>query len=218
MSTARKYNANARSMSPESRRAAYGKINIVWLQMRPDLKFEDKDTIRDERLAWITSLLSLARPLGSTTELTDGQIGLVLDEMQKMTGVNTNPTAFRREKAQVEREHENVVNIADYRRLHEPEATNAEITHLSGEAQVFTINKLVGAIGWSEEHFREFLFRKFRRRSPRMLTFKDCNSLTMILLTIAADKELRAQGHAKISRAMTAKYIPVLKKKLQIDR
>ncbi len=36
------------------------------------------------------------------------------------------------------------------------------------------------------------------------------NSLTMILLNIAADKELRATGKTKITRKMTADYIPAL--------
>lgn len=215
MSTARKLNVNSRSMSPQSRNSAIGAIQICWKQMRPDLH-GDKDAMREERLTWISNFLQLRRPLESVKDLSDGQMLLVLDEMKNMTGAKTNPSPL--EKGAIEREHRNVVNIADYRKVADGEATDAEITHLSGEAQIFTINKLVGAIGWSEEGFRDFLFKKFRRRSPRMLSFKDCNSLTMILLNIAADKELRAQGHAKISRAMTAKYIPILKKKLQIDQ
>ena len=215
MSTARKLNVNSRSMSPQSRNSAIAAIQICWKQMRPDLH-GDKYVLREERLTWISNFLQLRRPLESVKNLSDGQMLLVLDEMKNMTGAKSTPSP--REKGAIEREHRNVVNIADYRKAADSEATDAEITHLSGEAQIFTINKLVGSIGWSDGHFREFLFKKFRRRSPRMLTFKDCNSLMMILLNIAADKELRAQGKTKISRAMTAKYIPILKKKLQIDQ
>lgn len=211
MPTARKYASNTRSMSPESRRSAYAAININWLQMRPDLRFEDTETIRAERLAWMASFLGITKPLASTTELSDKQLGLILEEMRRMTG--TTPKA----KQPIARTG-NVVQLSDFKKPTPVESSGAEIEHLAGEAQIFTINKLVGAIGWTEEGFRDFLFQKFRRRSPRMLTFKKANSLTMILLNIAADKALRAQGKTKITRKMTAEYIPVLKRKLEIDR
>lgn len=213
MSTARKYTAIQRSMSPESRRSAYAAININWLQMRPDLRFESKEFIRDERLAWMTNFLQLRSPLASTVELSDKQLGLILEERRRMTG--TRPKA---EQPAARPSDTNVVQLADYKKPATDESTGADIAHLAGEAQIYTINKIVGFIGWSEEGFRDFLFKKFRRRSPRMLNFKDANSLTMILLTIAADKELRAHGKRKITRQMTAEYIPVLKRKLEIDR
>ena len=215
MSAARKRSVNQRPMSPQSRNAAIAAIQICWKQMRPDLH-GDKDALREERLIWIASFLQLRRPLASIKDLTDRQMGIVLEEMRRMTGTTPKPKIV----SDIARPplDGNVVNIADYRQPSPSEATEADVTHLSGEAQIFTINKLVGAIGWSDEHFRDFLFSKFRCRSPRMLTFNQCTSLTMILLTIAADKELRAQGHAKISRAMTAKYIPILKRKLSIDQ
>ncbi len=202
--------------SPEARNGAFAAINIKWLQMRPDLRFEDRNTVRDERLAWVAAFLGLPK-LASLTDLTSDQIGIVLDEMNRLSGGR--PTNYAAKPVQRDvKPSAKVVNIADYRQPNQPEAADAQITHLSGEAQIFTINKLVAAIGWSDEHFREFLFSKFRRRSPRMLTFKQCNSLTMILLNIAADKDLRAQGKTKISRAMTAKYIPILKRKLDINQ
>lgn len=217
MSTARKYRSNQRSMSRQSRNSAYAAINILWNQMRPDLRFEAKDVVREERLAWIASFLRLKK-LDSTTKLSDGQIGKVLDEMKRLTGQVSKPqeintkSQFSTNLRLVENPNVNVSTIY----LHSE--NSAEIIHLASEEQIFTINKLVGTIGWTEEGFREFLFQKFQRRSPRMLTFKNANSLMMILLNIAADKELRAQGKTKISRKMTAEYIPILKKKLQIDR
>ncbi len=211
MTTARKYTSNSRPMSRESRNNAIAAIQICWKQMRPDLH-GDKDALREERLVWIASFLQLRRPLGSITDLSDKQMGIVLEEMRRMTGTQPKP------KQSAAPREGNIVNIADYRHEQTGETTDAEVTHLAGEAQIYTINKLVGSIGWSEEGFRDFLFQKFRRRSPRMLKFKEANALTMILLNIAADKELRAQGKTKISRKMTAEHIPLLKRKLQIDR
>lgn len=203
MTAARKNSFNQRSMSVQSRNSAYAAINILWLQMRHDLRFESKDVIRDERMTWIAGFLGLKK-LDSTKDLSDRQIGFVLEEMRRLTG-----QASKQQKAPQNSEiSNNPINSAK----------PADVIHLASEEQVFTINKLVGAIGWSEEGFRDFLFRKFRRRSPQMLTFKNATALTMILLNIAADKELRAQGKTKISRKMTAVYIPVLKRKLGIDR
>ena len=61
MTTARKRNFNGRSMSRQSRYKAYAAINILWGKMRPDLKFEDKDIVRDERLFWIAAFLNLKK-------------------------------------------------------------------------------------------------------------------------------------------------------------
>ncbi len=193
-------------MPRQSRNNAYAAIQISWLAMRPDLRFELKEVIRDERLCWITSFLGLRRPLGSITELSDKQLGFVIEEMKRLSG-----QAVSTKKAE---------STTEFKKLYNSNFSNnvADVVHLAGEAQLFTINKLVGAIGWTEEGFRDFLFQKFRRRSPRMLTFKQANSLTMILLNIAADKHLRAQGKTKITRKMTAEYIPTLKRKLEIDR
>lgn len=209
MATAKKYTPNTASMSRQSRNNAYAAININWQQMRPDLRFEPADVIRDERLAWIANFLGLKK-LDSTTELSDKQIGLLLDEMRRMTGRAPKQTAAPLTDT-------NVVQFPNQQRR-TTELGDAEVVHLAGEAQIFTINKIVGFIGWSEEHFREFLFNRFRRRSPRLLKFKECNSLMMILINIAADKDLRALGKAKISRAMTAAHIPEIKRKLEIDR
>lgn len=201
MSTARKYTFNDALNAHEWRKKAYAAINIIWLQMRPDLKFEDKGTIREERLAWIASLLNLKK-LGSTTLLSDGQIGLVLDEMREMTGTKPAPVAAAPSSG-------NVVSIAQFKRQH----------YASGE-QKYTLDKIIKHIGWTNEQTENFL--KKRKFAPEFekLSFKTANALTMILLNIAADKDLRrilGKGE-KISRKMTADYIPTLKKKLEIDR
>lgn len=210
MSIARKYNANQRSMSAQSRNLAIAAIQICWKQMRSDLS--DKDELRAERLAWIAGFLQLARPLRSITDLSDGQMGIVLEEMRRLTG-----TQPKLKQPAAKLTDTNVVQFPTGKK-HDAHPAESETVHLAGEGQIYTINKLVGFIGWTDTHFREFLFNKFRRRSPRMLKFKEATSLTMILLTIAADKDLRARGEARVTRAMTTKHIPVLKRKLEIDR
>ena len=208
MSTARKYAFNSHSISPESRRAAYAAININWLQMRPDLRFESKEIIRDERLAWISSFLQLARPLESTTKLTDGQIGLLLDEMRRMTGTvaETKPKQLT---------GTNVVQLSDYKKPETSSPGSAEIKHLTGEAQSYTLEKLEKYIGWTAEQRENYLKPRFGAGNFRMLQFKQANALMMQMLNIAAQKDLKAQGK-KTGRAENAKYIPILKKKLQI--
>ncbi len=201
MSTARKYAVNNRPMSHDSHNRAIAAIQILWKQMRADLRF-DKEALREERLIWIADFLGLKRELKSITDLSDKQLGIVLEEMRRLSCQNSTCA-----KSQVS---------TNLRIVETTQSSGADVVHLAGEAQLFTINKLVGFIGWSEEGFRDFLFEKFRRRTPRMLTFKKANSLMMILLNIAADKQLRAQGKTKITRQMTAEYIPVLKRKLQI--
>ena len=209
MSTARKYAFNQPSMSPGSRRHCYAAINILWGRMRPDLHSESKEIVRDERLAWITSFLQLARPLSSTTKLTDGQIGLLLGEMRRMSGTKsgTKPKHLT---------DTNVVQIADYKKS---SATNkksdAEIIHLAGDAQIYTLEKLETYIGWTAEQRENYLKPRFGAGNFRMLQFKQANALMMQMLNIAAHKDLKATGK-KTGRAENAKYIPVLKKKLQI--
>lgn len=215
MSTARKYSSNHRSMSRDSRNSAYAAINILWNQMRPDLRFEAKDVVREERLAWIASFLGLKK-LDSTTKLSDGQIGKVIDEMKRLTGQVSKPqenntkSQFSTNLRLVENPN---VNESTTSLHHE---SSAEIIHLASEEQKFTLEKLDRHIKWRNRE----LFYKQRKFTTNfaMLKFDQATSLTMILLNIAAHQDLKEQGKTSISRTMTAKYIPVLKKKLQIDR
>ncbi len=207
MSAGRKYAFSNRSMSVESRRSAYGKINILWKQMRPDLHFETKDVVREERLAWIASLLGLKR-LESTTTLTDGQIGLVLDEMQKMSGQASkqpeNNTKFK--------QFNNSIN-SDI-----PPSSGADVIHLTSKEQLYTLEKLETHIGWTAERREKYLKPRFNRTNFKMLKFAQANALTIQMLNIAAHKDLKQKhgSDTKITRQMTAKYIPVLKRKLDI--
>ena len=209
MSTARKYASNQRSMSVESRRASYAAININWLQMRPDLRFESKEIIREERLAWITSLLDLARPLSSLTKLTDGQIGIVMDEMRRMTGTKSEP------KPKPPQTRGNVVQLSDYKKNTPKVKSEAEIKHLTSEEQLFTLEKLETYIGWTTQQRENYLRPRFGPANFQMLTFQQANALMIQLLNIAAHKDLKAMGK-KTGRTENAKYIPTLKKKLGV--
>lgn len=201
MSTARKYAFNRVLMSPESRRKSYASINILWVQMRPDLRFESKNDVREERLAWIADFLGL-KNLASTTKLTDGQIGFVLDEMRRMTGTKFAP---KQSPENIAPSSGNVVNLKQFKQQH----------YASAE-QKFTLRKIIAHLGWSENRAKDFLIKRKFGESIEKIAFKKANSLMIILLNIAADKELRAQGKTKISRKMTADYLPQLKGKLDI--
>lgn len=207
MTTARKYAFNNNSMSRESRSRAYAAINILWNQMRPDLRFEAKSDVRDERLAWIASFLGLKK-LDSTTKLTDGQIGKVLDEMKRMTG----QASTKKPESNTKFQFFNNSIISK-----NAPSDGAEVIHLATEAQQFTARKLFDFLGWSVERKEEFLRDRFNCPNVPMLTFKKANALLMILLNTAAHVDLKAKGK-KTGRAETAKHIPILKKKLQIDR
>lgn len=212
MPVARKYTSNDALTAHESRKKAIAAIQILWKQMRPDLF--DKDELRDERLTWISGFLKLPRPLESITELSDGQMMIVLDEMRGLTGTKQQQPTPWRENARIEREHhrhfqsiENVVSIEQFKRQ-----------HFASQEQKFTLDKIIKHLGWSDGAVKDFLVRRGFGESIEKIAFKKANSLTMILLNIAADKDLRAQGKTKISRAMTAKHISVIKRRLEIDR
>lgn len=197
MSAARKYAFNGRSMSAQSRNGAYAAMNIMWLQMRPDLQWESKDVIREERLIWIQEFLGLTRSLKSTKNLTDKQIGEVLEEMRRLTGTKS-------EKPQTATA--NVVAFA---------TGGAEVIHLTSEQQQFTAQKLFDYLGWNVERKEKFLRERFNCPNVAMLKFNKANALVMILLNIAAHVDLKSKG-LTTGRAATAGHIKVIKKKLQI--
>ena len=203
MSTARKYANNQRPMSAQSRNGSYAAININWQQMRPDLKFESKEIVREEMLSWIAGFLDLKK-LDSIKDLTDGNIGRVLEEMKRMTG--TAPTKPKKEFS-------TPFGRGQIRSV--PPPSGAEVIHLATEEQQFTAQKLFDFLGWNVERKEEFLRDRFKCPNVRMLTFKKANSLMMILLNISAHVDLKAKGK-KTGRTETAKHIGFIKKKLQI--
>lgn len=205
MSSARKYANDRPSMSPESRNRSYAAINISWQKMRPDLHFESKEIIREEMLSWIVSFLQIKK-LDSIKNLSDGQIGRVLDEMRNLSGEASEKktdTKFKK-NIKVAPSSGNVVNLAQFKRQ-----------HYATEEQKYTLGKIIDFLGWSEETLKNFLIKRKFGESIEKLAFKKANSLTMILLNSAAHKDLKAKG-LKTGRAETAKHIKFIKRKLQI--
>lgn len=184
--------------SPRSRMIAA--IHVTFKQVRRDLKGATEDEIREERLAFINDTLRLKRPVKSMRDCTDRQLGLVLD-------------ALKRFDAQPALPNSKAVPVP---------ATNtdgAEIIHLASAEQVYAINKLFDHLGWDFQTREDFLKKKFKRNAPTMLAQSQAQSATMILLTIAASREIRNRGGvARVSRAMVRAELPAIKARLGLDR
>lgn len=196
MNTARHHaQPPTRSKPASSRSRMIAAIHIEWAKIRRDLGKASHAELRDERLAYITRVLKLKRQVNSMRDLTDRQLGLVLD-------------ALRNFQPQLPGD---VAHAAA-----QPATEGAEIIHLASAEQVFTINKLLDHLGWSVDARERFIQQRFRRTSPAMLSPKQANSLTMILLNIAAQRAIRTRGIARVSRAMIQAEIPRLKERLGI--
>jgi hypothetical protein len=172
-------------------------IHIKFRQARPDLRYATKDELREERLAFINNVLRLKRQITSMRDCTDRQLGLVLDALKQfqpqLPGGSIKPE--------------------------QSSDGGAEIIHLASAEQVHTINLLFDFLNWGFDTRENFLKKRFKRSSPTMLSPKQANSSVMILLTIAASREIRNRGDvARVSRAMIRAEIPELKSRLGIDR
>lgn len=179
---------------PNSRRKMIAAIQIQWGQLRPDL---DGEELRDERLAYITSILKLKEPLASLKDLTNYQMSRVL---QCFDGLRRAPA------------------LPGTQVIAQPTTGGAEVVHLATAQQVYTINKLLDFLGWQPESRARFLKARFKRESPVHLLPRQAQSLTRILLNIACQQELKTRGFRKVTRAQIAMHIPALKRKLGIDR
>lgn len=191
MQTARKSSDSFK----ESRRKMMAAINIQWKELRPDLH-SDPEAMREERLAYITQILKLKSPVSSLTELQNYHLKKVLfhfDELRQRPTLPGMPVAAK-------------------------QTESAEIIHFASAEQVFTINKLLDFLGWQPDSRKKFLSARFKRENPVHLLPRQAQSLTRILFNIACSQELKARGFRKVTRPMIATHIPVLKKKLGIDR
>jgi hypothetical protein len=176
-------------------------IHIKFRQVRRDLSYATEGEIREERLAFINDTLRLKREVTSMRDCTDRQLGLVLDALAKL---ETQPT------------------LPDSRAI-VPKGTadtaGAEVFHLASSEQLHGITKLLDFLRWGTEARANFIHKRFKRTAPAMLSQKQANALTMILLTIAAAREVKGRtGAARVSRKMIQAAIPSLKAQLGIDR
>jgi hypothetical protein len=201
MQVARQERRN-RTSQRSTRSKTIAAIQITWKKIRRDLC--DPEESREQRLTFMAGVLNLKRPLESTRDLTDKQLGRILDRLRELE--------WQPELPDTQSIHALIANPT--------EATNeAEIVHLATEAQVATIEKLVKFLGWGRQAQEAFLQKRFKRTSPRMMTPKQAGSLTMILLNIAASKSIRDRSQVKrVSRVMTRAEIPALKRRLGIDQ
>lgn len=202
MSTAKNYAFNRRSAPGNSRGKMIAAIQIEWKNLRRDLR-DDAEALREERLIWIQKTLGLRHELHSMTALSDKQLGIVLDEIRKLTRT-PRPSATTA-----------VAKIVTM-----PNGGGAEIVHLSSEEQLYAIGILTKFIEWNSEKIAAYLKPRFRVTTERMLTHKQCNSFMMHLLNIAASKDLKRMlgKDTKVSRKMAGEHIPSLKRKLGIDQ
>ena len=194
MQAARQSAEQATQKTKSSRSRMISAIHLQWKKARPDLLQHSHES-RDERLAFISDLLKLKRPLESMRSLSEQQLGLVLD-------------ALKHGRIQQRLPHSQA----------EPGPNGAEIIHLASAEQVFTINKLLDCLGWGEEARAKFIEQRFKRNNPSMLTPKQAHALVMILLNIAAARAVKGRtGASRITRQMIHEEIPQLKSRLGID-
>jgi len=206
MQTAAQQQRRARASTRSTRARTIAAIQITWKKIRRDLR--DPEELREQRLAFMADVLKLRKPLGSTRDLTDKQLGRVLDRMRELEGQPELPGAQSIHAPLPF--HSSAVNGVE-------EA--AEIIHLATAAQVSTIEKLLAFLGWRQAAQEAFLQKRFERSSPRLLTPAQAHSLTMILLNIGAAKEIRSRSEMnRVSRVMIRAEIPALKRRLGIDQ
>ena len=178
----------------QTRRGMIAAIQIQWKELRPDLRHSPEE-LRDERLAYITDILKLKEPLRSLKDLTNYQMTRVLahfDDLRAQPALPSTQVVAR--------------------------PVVAEIVHLATAQQVFTINKLLDFLGWHPDSRKRFLSSRYQRENPVHLRPRQANSLIRILFNIACSQELKKAGFKKVTRPMIGMHIPVLKKKLGIDR
>ncbi|HET6261284.1 MAG TPA: hypothetical protein VFG99_03465, partial [Chloroflexia bacterium] len=60
------------------------KIHATWKDARPDLRHSTEE-LRSERLAFCQQVLGLSYPIESMTELSDEQLGRVIDALKEQT-------------------------------------------------------------------------------------------------------------------------------------
>lgn len=197
------------------RSRAYAAINICWKQM-------SGGSDREDRLAWITEFFDRERPLGSLSELSDEQLGLVAGEMKLRTG-NAMPQRESRRSAAADG---NVVR-ATFGRETAKRPERRETVFFASKEQVHTLDKLQLYLGWPDGDVQAYLAKRFKwakaigkaaRFSFTLLTFKQATAVTNALLHIAAHGYLKHSvgDGIKVRRADVEKTIPFIKTELGI--
>jgi len=217
MTAARKraFKGNSAAWRP----AAYASISANFKKMFPDAD-------RDERLAWIVEYLGI-KVLASMTDLTDEQLGAVAGEMKRLTGHASQAA----QSSAVAARSGNVVQGEFGKAAHDAETetpTDGETVFLASPEQIYTLDKLQQYLKWSPSDVFEFVRKRVLRGNARltgsvpnfhMLTFKQATTAVNALLHVAGHRDLKIRGGDRpVSRVEVNKYIPILKRELQIDR
>lgn len=186
------------------RRKLLASINIIWKELRRDLHHSPSE-LREARLDFASAELKIPT-IGSFSELTNYQLGKVLEAMQ-------------REKAQPRLAGCNVQTFQPAQQQANIQPSQADVTHLASDQQVWAIGRIFRYLGWSEKGREEFFKRNFRRNTPKMLTPKQAASAINILLGIAAARDIKARKgkQIKVSDGMKRAEIPALKYRIGID-
>jgi hypothetical protein len=190
------------------------KIQIEFPKLRPDLRHSTEE-LKEERLIFCQHALGLREPPSSLRNLSDKQLGRVIEAISKERSEPRLPGCeIHGTKASV-RSNSNVrCKAKDMMQLE-----GAEIFHLASGEQVWVVNRIFEYLGWTPEGQARFIESKFGRRSPTLLRPRQAQSLTFILLRIAASNDLKKKpGVVRVSDAMIGSYIHDLKKKLGIDQ
>ena len=209
MQTASQSSFKSGDKAPHSKARAgtIAAIHITWKKLRPDLR-HDAEALREQRLAFMAGVLK--RPVDSSRGLTDRQLGRVLDAMRDLERAPCLPgaqTDYAMCRSQV---------AADQSEIRNPKSA---IVHLATEAQAGAIDKLFAHLRWSPEAIESFIFKRFHRKSHRTLSPKAANSLTMILLNIAAARAIKDRTNGqRVTRQMIGAEIPAIKRLLGIDQ
>jgi hypothetical protein len=200
MPSARRAARHTAETSSPGRGKMIAAVQILWKQIRVDLH-GDEQSLRAERLAFITDILKLKRPVESVCDLSNSQLARVLDAMRRFQSQPTLTGYTPPVKVPATTQQE----------------TGANVIHLASAEQVFTINKLLDHLGWSDLYREKFIRDRFKRQKPQMLSPKQANSLLRILLNIAAQREAKNSGVTVVTRAAIKALIPGLKRRLGID-
>ena len=209
------------------------KIQIEFPKLRPDLEPKlDADALRSARLEFCGETLGLTRPPKSLTNLSDRDLGKILDAITA-----NQPAPEPRQSARVDGPRSvTVCNIRQLRpkireaivetaekaadALQNSEATPGQVIHLAGNEQSWAIGRLFEYLEWSPQRRRAYISGRWHTSSERMLKPDQAASLLYQLLRIAAsrDLKLRRGREAEIPAADLAAEIPALKKRLGIGK
>lgn len=206
-----------------NRNAAIASIQLNWPKISPGGD-------RDERLGWISEYLG--RDVGSLKDLSNDQLGAVAGEMKRLVGGGQ-----RQEAVKTGNGSDRIpaaANVVDLPADRNPVVTTpgsdfgGEISHAASPEQVFTLEKIVDYLNWSQADVFEFIRKRVIRGKERfsvsvpnirMLRFKQATTATHILLRIAAQRDLKKRNPGQpVGREAIAKYVPLLKEQLGIDQ